>query len=147
MKLNGVEFDADKIAAFCRRHGVSRLSVFGSILRDDFRADSDVDVLVEFLPTTRASLVNLGGMLMKLRDMLGREVDLRTPADLSKYFRGRVVVEARPLYAASVRGPRVTRQMPTGYRAPVVRRGDRSADPRNGRCRIELAVVHGRERA
>jgi predicted nucleotidyltransferase len=100
MKLNGVEFDPQKIADFCRRHGVRRLSLFGSILRDDFGPDSDVDVLVEFLPSVRASLFDLGGMLMELREMLGREVDLRTPADLSKYFRDDVVAEARPLYAA-----------------------------------------------
>ena len=100
MKLNGVEFDPERITEFCRRHGVRRLSVFGSILRDDFGPDSDVDVLVEFLPTTRASLFDLGGMLMELREMLGREVDLRTPADLSKHFRNAVVAEARPLYAA-----------------------------------------------
>ena len=100
MKLNGVEFDPAKIADFCRRHGVRRLSVFGSILRDDFGPDSDVDVLVEFDPATRASLFDLGGMLMELRDMLGRDVDLRTPEDLSKYFRENVVAEARALYAA-----------------------------------------------
>jgi predicted nucleotidyltransferase len=100
MKLNGVEFDPEKIADFCRRHGVRRLSVFGSILRDDFGPDSDVDVLVEFLPGIRASLFDVGGMLMELREMLGRDVDLRTPADLSKYFRDDVVAEARPLYAA-----------------------------------------------
>ena len=100
MKLNGVQFDPEKIADFCRRHGVRRLSVFGSILRDDFGPDSDVDVLVEFHPTARASLFDLGGMLMELREMLGRDVDLRTPEDLSTYFRDEVVAEATPLYAA-----------------------------------------------
>jgi predicted nucleotidyltransferase len=100
MKFNGVEFDPQKIAELCRRHGVRRLSLFGSILRDDFGPDSDVDVLVEFLPSVRVSLFDLGGMLMELREMLGREVDLRTPADLSKYFRDEVVAQARPLYAA-----------------------------------------------
>ena len=55
MKLNGVEFDGQKIADFCRRHGISRLSLFGSILRDDFRPDSDIDVLVGFPPAARVS--------------------------------------------------------------------------------------------
>lgn len=100
MKLNGVEFDSERIADFCRRHAVRRLSVFGSILRDDFGPDSDVDVLVEYLPTARVSLFDLGGMLMELREMLGRDVDLRTPADLSKHFRADEVAVARPLYAA-----------------------------------------------
>ena len=100
MTYNGVEFDPSKIADFCRRHRVHRLSLFGSILRDDFGPDSDVDVLVEFQPGARVSLFDLGGMIMELRDMLGRDVDLRTAADLSKYFRDEVVAGARPLYAA-----------------------------------------------
>ena len=100
MRIHGVEFDSEKIGEFCRRHGVRRLSVFGSILRDDFSADSDVDVLVEFHPGVRASLFDVGGMLMELRDMLGREVDLRTPRDLSRYFRDDVLAQAKPLYAA-----------------------------------------------
>ena len=90
----------EKIAEFCKRHGVKRLSLFGSVLRDDFRPDSDVDVLVEFLPNVRYSLFDLGGMYMELRDILGREVDLKTPYDLSKYFRDDVVRNARQLYAA-----------------------------------------------
>ena len=107
MVINGVQFPDDRIAEFCRRHGVARLSLFGSILRppgnDDrqgFRSSSDVDLLVEFLPDQNKSLFDLGGMLMELREMLGREVDLRTPEDLSRYFRQDVLREARPLYAA-----------------------------------------------
>ena len=100
MKLHGVEFDPEKVGEFCRRHGVRRLSLFGSILSDDFGPDSDVDVLVEFLPGVRASLFDVGGMLMELREMLGREVDLRTPGDLSRYFRDDVLAKARALYAA-----------------------------------------------
>ncbi len=107
MLLNGVTFPEDRIAEFCRRHGVARLSLFGSILRDPtpeggygFRPTSDVDVLVEFLPGETKSLLDIGGMLMEMREMLGREVDLRTPKDLSRYFRHEVLREARPLYAA-----------------------------------------------
>lgn len=100
MVLNGVQIPEDQIAEFCRRHGVARLALYGSILRDDFRPDSDVDVLVEFLPGQRTSLLDLGGMLMELRSMLGRDVDLRTPQDLSRFFRRSVLRQARPLYAA-----------------------------------------------
>jgi predicted nucleotidyltransferase len=107
MTINGVKFPEERIAKFCRKHGVMRLSLYGSILRqptlDDgygFRAESDIDVLVEFLPGESKSLFDLGGMLMELREMLGRDVDLRTPADLSQYFRHEVLREARPLYAA-----------------------------------------------
>lgn len=107
MVLNGVTFPDDKIADFCRRHDVQRLSLFGSILRRSsdetgygFRPTSDIDFLVEFLPAQQKSLLDLGGMLMELRQMLGRDVDLRTPEDLSRYFRNEVLREARPLYAA-----------------------------------------------
>jgi len=100
MLYHGIEFDQVTIGEFCRRHQVARLSLYGSILRDDFRPDSDIDVLVEFSPDARVSLFDLGGMLMDLRDMLGREVDLRTPNDLSRHFREQVMREATPLYAA-----------------------------------------------
>lgn len=100
MNLHGVHFPEDQLAELCRRHGVRRLSLFGSILTDDFRPDSDVDLLVEFQPDRRVSLLDLGGMLMELRELLHREVDLRTPEDLSRYFRASVLSEARLLYAA-----------------------------------------------
>ncbi|HWQ28530.1 MAG TPA: nucleotidyltransferase family protein [Dehalococcoidia bacterium] len=100
MILRGLHIPDDRIADFCRRHGVARLSLFGSILRDDFGPQSDIDVLVEFLPGTRISLFDLGGMLMELRDIFGRDVDLVTPEDLSRYFRNAVLKQARLLYAA-----------------------------------------------
>jgi uncharacterized protein len=100
MVLQGVNIPEPELAAFCRRHGVARLSVFGSILRDDFGPNSDVDVLVEFPPGITYSLLDLGGMLMELRNMLGRDVDLKTPAFLSPYFRDEVVRRAKTLYAA-----------------------------------------------
>ena len=79
MKYHGIEFERDKIAAFCRRNRLNRLSLFGSILRDDFGPDSDIDLLVEFAPDARVSLFELGGMQMELSEMLGRQVDLKTP--------------------------------------------------------------------
>ncbi|NLG44232.1 MAG: nucleotidyltransferase family protein [Phycisphaerae bacterium] len=100
MTLHGVQFEEVKIADFCRRHGVARLSLFGSILRQDFTPTSDIDVLVEFLPGVRVSLFDLGGMLVELAELLGRPVDLRTPLDLSPYFRAEVLHSARLLYAA-----------------------------------------------
>lgn len=100
MIYHGIEFDPAQVDAFCRKHRVARLCLFGSILRTDFGPDSDVDVLVEFVPEAHVSLFDLGGMLMELRQILGREVDLRTPQDLSQYFRDQVLREAKVLYAA-----------------------------------------------
>ncbi len=107
MVINGVNFPEDRIAEFCRRHKVAKLSLFGSILREPseeggygFRPTSDVDVLVEFLPGQTPSLLTVGGMLIELEQMLGRKVDLRTPQDLSRYFRDEVLREARLLHAA-----------------------------------------------
>lgn len=101
MRLNGIHLDQEALARFCRHHCVRRLSVYGSILRDDFGPSSDIDLLVEFDPHARVSLFDLGGMLMELRELLGREVDLRTPQDLSEHFRQEVLREARVLYAAA----------------------------------------------
>jgi uncharacterized protein len=107
MLINGVNFPEDQIAAFCRRHGVARLSLFGSVLREatpeggyGFRPTSDVDMLVEFLPGRTPGLLALSGMQIELSEMIGREVDLRTPLELSRYFRDEVLREARLLHAA-----------------------------------------------
>ncbi len=100
MRLHDLDIPEDKIADFCRRHGVARLALFGSVLRDDFGPDSDVDILVEFPPGQTPSLLDLGGMLMELRRILGRSVDLKTPGFLSRYFREQVVRDARTVYAA-----------------------------------------------
>src|SRR5438067_619874 len=99
MEHNGVEIPQERLEAFCRRHGVKRLSLYGSILRDDFGPQSDIDVLAEF-PGPTPSLFSLGGMLMELREMFGREIDLKTPGFLPDYFRDRVMREARVLYVA-----------------------------------------------
>src|SRR6266581_624079 len=99
MKLHGINFDQQEIAEFCRRHRISKLSFFGSILRDDFRPDSDIDVLVEFSGPT-PSLLDLGGMQVELSTLLRRETDLKTPGFLSRNFREQVLREARTAYAA-----------------------------------------------
>ena len=90
----------DAVAEFCRRHGIARLSLFGSVLRNDFTPESDIDVLVEFLPTTRIGLIGMANLEAELSATLGRRVDLRTPADLSRSFRDEVVASARLLHVA-----------------------------------------------
>ena len=88
----------EQIAAFCRRHHIRRLSLFGSVLRDDFAPDSDVDVLVEFAPGHTPGFAFFS-MEEELSEILGRKVDLNTPGFLSRYFREQVMEEAEPLYA------------------------------------------------
>lgn len=99
MVFHGVNIPQSELKDFCRRHGVKKLSVYGSIVRDDFTPGSDIDVLVEF-PGPTPSLFTLGGMLMELRDMFGREVDLKTPGFIADDYRDRIMREARVLYAA-----------------------------------------------
>jgi len=89
-----IEVPTASIADFCRRHHIRRLSFFGSVLRDDFTPDSDVDVLVEFEPEVPVGYLALAGMEAELSKILGRRVDLRTPAELSRYFRDAVLAEA-----------------------------------------------------
>jgi uncharacterized protein len=100
MLLQGVNFEMAKIDDFCRRWGVRRLSLFGSILTDEFGPESDVDVLVEFLPGTHVGLIGMGTMQAELIDLIGREVDLRTPNELSDLFRAKVLSGAKLLHAA-----------------------------------------------
>ncbi len=85
---------------FCRRHHIRSLALFGSVLRDDFRPDSDVDVLVEFEPGRTPGL-DFFGMEIELSEILGRKVDLNTPGFLSRHFRDRVLAEAEVQYVAS----------------------------------------------
>ncbi len=92
-----IDLPKDRIAEFCRRHHVRRLAIFGSALRDDFRLDSDLDVLVEFEPGHVPGLAFFG-MQAELSNMLGRPVDLNTPQFLSKYFRNQVEREAQVIY-------------------------------------------------
>lgn len=87
------------IVDFCCRHHIRRLSLFGSVLRDDFQPGSDVDVLVEFEPGYIPGFIRLAGMELELEGLFdGRKVDLRTPEDLSRYFRDEVMHNAVVLY-------------------------------------------------
>ena len=81
----------ERLAEFCRRNHIRRLSFFGSVLREDFRPESDVDILVEFEPGHTVGLLGLAGLERELAEILGRKVDLRTPAELSPHFREEVM--------------------------------------------------------
>jgi uncharacterized protein len=94
-----IPVDREQITAFCQHHHIRKLAFFGSVLREDFRPDSDIDVLVEFEPGQRVGLIRFAGMELELSEILGRKVDLRTPADLSRYFRQAVVESAEVQYA------------------------------------------------
>jgi len=98
--FNGVEIPEQAVAEFCRQHRIRRLSLFGSILRDDFGPDSDIDVLVEFEPGARVGL-RFFTMERELSKLLGHKVDLNTPGFLSKYFRDEVLAEAVVQYDAA----------------------------------------------
>ena len=87
----------EQIAEFCRRHHIRKLALFGSVLRDDFRPGSDVDVLVEFEPGKTPGLAFFA-MQAELSELLGRSVDLNTPMCLSPYFRNQVLGEAEAVY-------------------------------------------------
>lgn len=96
-----ITIDRAQLAEFCQRHGIRKLALFGSVLRDDFRPESDVDVLVEFAPETRIGLIGLAGIEIELSEMLARRVDLNTPGFLSRSFRDQVLAEAEVYYDAA----------------------------------------------
>lgn len=100
MQPNGINLPEDQIAEFCRRHHIRKLSLFGSVLRQDFRADSDVDVLVEFDPGHTPGL-QFFSMERELSEMIGRRVDLNTAAFLSPHFREQVLQESETAYASA----------------------------------------------
>lgn len=95
-----IAVDHASIAEFCRRNHIARLSFFGSVLRDDFGPESDVDVLVEFEPAASVGYVAMARMEDELAAILGRTVDFRTPQELSRYFRAEVLADAREEYVA-----------------------------------------------
>jgi len=91
----GISVSRADLTAFCQRHHIKSLALFGSILREDFRPDSDIDVLVEFQPGKTPGLLTIASMERELSALFsGRKVDLRTPQDLSRYFREKVLREA-----------------------------------------------------
>jgi predicted nucleotidyltransferase len=95
-----IAIDRQKVADFCRRNHIRKLALFGSVLRDDFRPDSDVDVLVEFEPGHVPGL-RFFALESELSAIVGRKVDLNTAGFLSPYFRSRVLAESEVQYVAS----------------------------------------------
>ena len=98
--MANITVDRSRLAEFCRRHHIRRLALFGSALREDFSEESDVDILVEFEPGHTPGLLGMARLERELSHILGgRKVDLRTPEDLSRYFRDEVLREAKVQYA------------------------------------------------
>ena len=97
---SNIQVSRDHIRDFCQRHHIRRLAFFGSALRADFHSASDVDVLVEFEPGHLVGLIRLAAMELELSEILGRKADMRTPADLSRYFRQEVLESAQVQYEA-----------------------------------------------
>jgi predicted nucleotidyltransferase len=100
MKRHHIDIPGSAIEDFCRRHHIRKLAFFGSILREDFRLDSDVDVLVEFEPDHTPGLAFFA-MEDELSRIFGRNVDLNTPRWLSEQFREEVQAEAEVEYVAA----------------------------------------------
>ena len=100
MAVGQVDLPVQTIADICRRYQVKELSVFGSALRDDFRADSDIDLLVEFVPGHTIGLVEYISCQMDLSEALGRKVDLVDKLGLNRLIRNEILCTARILYAA-----------------------------------------------
>jgi predicted nucleotidyltransferase len=95
-----ISIPREEIADFCRRNGIGRLALFGSVLTGEFSESSDVDVLVQFRPQERVGFFRLADMETQLSGLFGgRKVDLRTPMDLSRHFRDEVLRDSLVLYA------------------------------------------------
>jgi uncharacterized protein len=100
MVRNAIAFDRKRLDDFCRRNHIRRLAFFGSVLREDFRPDSDIDILVEFEPGHVPGL-RFFSLESELSEIFGRRVDLNTPGFLSEYFRRKVLSEAEDQYVGS----------------------------------------------
>jgi hypothetical protein len=100
MAVAQIQVPEAEVGDFCRRNGIRKLALFGSVLTERFTGSSDVDVLVEFRPQERVGFFRLADIEEELSRLLGgRKVDLRTPLDLSRYFRDEVVRDALFVYA------------------------------------------------
>ena len=93
-----IDIPKEKVAEFCRRNRIRRLRLFGSVLRDDFGPESDVDVLVEFEPGARVGLITLAGMEIELSQVLGRRAEMHTIKGLNPRFRDEVLRTAEEQY-------------------------------------------------
>jgi len=95
-----IDIDQKQIETFCHKHHLTKLALFGSVLTERFGPDSDVDVLFEYDPDHVPSLFAVARMERELSEILGRKADMRTPQDLSRYFREEVVQNAVVQYVA-----------------------------------------------
>lgn len=95
-----IDIPGDKVAEFCRRHRIRRLSLFGSVLREDFRADSDVDVLVEFEPEAKIGFIALSRMQRELSALLQRQVDIVPRSGLKPVIRDSIMADEEVIYAS-----------------------------------------------
>ncbi|MBZ5632306.1 MAG: nucleotidyltransferase family protein [Acidobacteriia bacterium] len=100
MTLGTVQIDEAWLASICRRYGVRELSVFGSAAHDSMRPDSDIDLLVDFLPSAEPGLLDHAGLMLDLSELFGRKVDLVSKNGLKPLIRDSVIRESRRLYAA-----------------------------------------------
>ena len=96
-----ISIPGDRIADFCRQHHIRWLALFGSVLRDDFGPDSDVDVLVEFEPGRRYTYFTLAQIEDDLSSLLGRKVDVHVPKTLHPFLREKVLGQAEALYVGA----------------------------------------------
>lgn len=99
LQMTRLPISDERLAAFCRENHIRKLSLFGSYLKGTARPDSDIDLLVEFEPDQSVSLFTVVETARELSRLVGRKVDLRTPGELSHYFRDEVVHTAKLLYA------------------------------------------------
>ncbi|MBL8291034.1 MAG: nucleotidyltransferase family protein [Bryobacterales bacterium] len=100
LQLGGTPVDEAKLADLCRQYGVKELSLFGSAVRNEMRPESDIDLLVEFLPDANVDLVDYAGLMLDLSRLLGRKVDLVSKKGLKPLIRTAVLEEAHLIYAA-----------------------------------------------
>jgi predicted nucleotidyltransferase len=99
MTVAQIEIPETQIGELCRRQGIGKLALFGSVLTDRFSESSDIDILVEFRPGTKVGFFRLADIEAELSRLFGgRKIDLRTPMDLSRYFRDEVVRDAMVVY-------------------------------------------------
>ena len=100
IKVGPVEIEDAKLAELCREYHVGQLAVFGSAARGEARPESDIDVLVEYLPGAEVGLLDYAGLMLDLSDLFGRKVDLVSKRGLKPLIRDSILREARPFYAA-----------------------------------------------
>ena len=94
-----VDLPEEKIREYCATQPIRRLSVFGSAVRNELTPQSDIDLLVEYLPDARVSYFDMGRHFVDLMEIIDRQIDLCTPQSISKYFRKEVLESAKPIYA------------------------------------------------